>query len=117
MMIRPTTADSTDPREKNTERAVTRYCLPLGICSSSRVPSVGMDPYIQSEVQYIILNKKWVLIRTPTALPSRNSAMHRVTNVFASEARMPKTDVKNNVALKAVVRPIKSEPGVGSVRQ
>jgi hypothetical protein len=42
---RATTADRTAPKEKNTESAVTRYCLDLGMCSSSSVPSVGIEPY------------------------------------------------------------------------
>ena len=42
------TAAITEPKEKKTDRAVTRYCLPLGICSSKSVPSVGMEPYTGS---------------------------------------------------------------------
>jgi len=42
--VSATAADRTDPKEKKTERAVTRYCLPLGICSRRRVPSVGIEP-------------------------------------------------------------------------
>lgn len=40
----PMTADITEPKEKKTDRAVTKYCFPLGICSSSSVPSVGIEP-------------------------------------------------------------------------
>jgi len=40
----PTIAESTEPRLKNTDNAVRRYCFPFGICSSNRVPSVGMEP-------------------------------------------------------------------------
>ncbi|EDR14025.1 uncharacterized protein LACBIDRAFT_305379 [Laccaria bicolor S238N-H82] len=43
---RATTADSdtTEPTEKKSESAVTRYCFSLGNCSRRRVPSVGIDP-------------------------------------------------------------------------
>lgn len=44
MTINATPADRTEPKEKKTERAVTRYCFPLGICSRRRVPSVGIEP-------------------------------------------------------------------------
>lgn len=42
--MRPTKAETTEPKEKKTERAVTKYCLFFGICSRRRVPSVGIDP-------------------------------------------------------------------------
>lgn len=45
MTTKPITAETTEPTEKNTDNAVTRYCFPFGICSSSSVPSVGIDPY------------------------------------------------------------------------
>ena len=38
-------AASTAPKEKNTDSAVTRYCFPLGMCSKSSVPSVGIEPF------------------------------------------------------------------------
>ena len=41
---RATTAESTLPNEKKTESAVTRYCFSFGMCSSKRVPSVGIEP-------------------------------------------------------------------------
>jgi hypothetical protein len=47
---------------------------------------------------------------TPTALPKKKSAIHKVGNVFAKEARRPKIKVKKRVALKAVIRPKRSEP-------
>jgi hypothetical protein len=37
--------ETTAPREKKTESAVTRYCLPRGMCSKISVPSVGIDPW------------------------------------------------------------------------
>jgi len=43
--IMATKAASTAPKEKNTERAVTRYSLPRGICSRRSVPSVGSEPF------------------------------------------------------------------------
>jgi len=48
--------------------------------------------------------------RTPTALPRKKSATQSIGKVFANEAAMPKTEVKNRVALKAVLRPMRSEP-------
>ena len=48
--------------------------------------------------------------RTPTALPRKNKAKHNNGNVLASEAKMPNTEVRNNVALNAVVRPMRSLP-------
>jgi hypothetical protein len=44
MTKRATTAARTEPSEKKTESAVTKYRLPLGMCSKRSVPSVGMDP-------------------------------------------------------------------------
>jgi len=44
-MIRATNAESTEPTEKNTDSAVTRYCFAFGTYSNKRVPSVGMEPY------------------------------------------------------------------------
>lgn len=41
---RATAADRTAPKEKKMERAVTRYCFSLGMCSRRRVPSVGIEP-------------------------------------------------------------------------
>lgn len=40
-----TRAESTAPKEKKTERAVTRYSFPWGICSRRSVPSVGREPF------------------------------------------------------------------------
>ena len=40
-----TRAASTAPNEKKTERAVTRYSFPRGICSRRSVPSVGSEPF------------------------------------------------------------------------
>jgi hypothetical protein len=40
-----TRAASTAPKEKKTERAVTRYSFPRGICSRRSVPSVGSEPF------------------------------------------------------------------------
>lgn len=83
-------AERTAPNEKNTERAVTRYCLDLGMCSRRRVPSVGIEP--------------------PTELPRKKRARHRVKNELEKVAKIPKTAVKNRVALNAIMRPIRSEP-------
>lgn len=44
--IMPTMADNTEPKEKKTDRAVTKYCFPRGICSNNNVPSVGIDPFV-----------------------------------------------------------------------
>jgi hypothetical protein len=46
---------------------------------------------------------------TPTALPRKNSNMHRLTNEVANDARMPNKAVKKRVALKAALRPTRSE--------
>lgn len=86
---RATTADTTEPTEKKTESAVTRYCFSLGNCSRRRVPSVGIDP--------------------PTELPRKNKATHNVPKELDKEARKPKMAVKKSVALNAVLRPIISE--------
>jgi hypothetical protein len=106
---RPTIAESTAPNEKNTDRAVTRYCLDLGMCSRRRVPSVGIDPWnavSQSREHFNEYGHGY----TPTELPRRKSAMQSVTNELDSEAKMPKMAVRKSVALNAVIRPIKSEP-------
>jgi hypothetical protein len=84
-----TRAESTAPKEKNTERAVTRYSFPRGICSRRSVPSVGSEP--------------------PTALPRKKMAVQSIGKVVASELATPKTEVKNKVALNAVLRPMRSE--------
>jgi len=107
MTRRPTTAARTEPKEKKTERAVTRYCFDLGMCSNRSVPSVGIEPY-----KRVRIGKGGEIRgqRTPTALPSRNSRMLKVKNELANEARTPKMAVKKRVALKAVLRPSKSEP-------
>jgi hypothetical protein len=89
MTRRATTADSAAPTEKKKERAVTRYCFSFGMCSSKRVPSVGIEP--------------------PTELPKKKSEMQRVENEFEKDDRIPKTAVKKRVALKAVLRPMRSE--------
>lgn len=49
-------------------------------------------------------------LRTPTAVPRKNSARQRVPKEFANEANSPNKDVKKRVALNAVLRPIRSEP-------
>lgn len=49
MTRRPTTAARTEPKEKKMERAVTRCCFDFGICSNRRVPSVGIEPYIEKK--------------------------------------------------------------------
>jgi hypothetical protein len=89
MTINATPADRTEPKEKKTERAVTRYCFPLGICSRRRVPSVGIEP--------------------PTALPRKNSRIHNDENDHANDERIPNNAVKKSVALNAVLRPRRSE--------
>ena len=118
-----TKAETTAPREKNTDNAVTRYSLPRGMCSNRSVPSVGMEPYrtqrsimgsaqlphSQNEGCRGALSK----IRTPTELPRKKRDMHNNTNVFAKDAMMPKIAVKKSVALKAVLRPMRSEPAEG----
>jgi hypothetical protein len=48
--------------------------------------------------------------RTPTALPRKNIAVQSIGKVVASELAIPKRDVKNNVALNAALRPMRSEP-------
>lgn len=103
-----TMAASTAPKEKKTERAVTRYSFPRGICSRRSVPSVGSEPFGKSSCR-----KKGMDLRkgrTPTALPRKNKERQSTGNVEARELVMPKTDVKNKVALNAVLRPIRSEP-------
>ena len=55
--------------------------------------------------------------RTPTALPSMNSEMQSVVNVFANDAKTPNRAVRNSVALNAAVLPIKSEPAEMCVHQ
>ena len=47
--------------------------------------------------------------RTPTALPRKKSSMHKLQNELANDARMPNTAVKKRVALKAALRPTRSE--------
>ena len=47
---------------------------------------------------------------TPTKLPKKKSAMQRVENGFEKDVRRPKRAVKKRVALKAVIRPMRSEP-------
>lgn len=49
---------------------------------------------------------------TPTALPRKNREMHSQMKVCAKEAKTPNRAVRNRVALNAVVRPMRSEPGV-----
>jgi hypothetical protein len=49
---------------------------------------------------------------TPTELPRKKSVMQRVENEFENDAKIPKRAVKKRVALKAVLRPMKSEPTV-----
>lgn len=47
---------------------------------------------------------------TPTALPRKNRVTHSVVKEVVIEDRRPKRAVKNNVALKAMLRPSRSEP-------
>jgi hypothetical protein len=47
---------------------------------------------------------------TPIELPKKKSTMQRVENEFEKDARRPKKAVKKRVALKAVIRPMRSEP-------
>jgi hypothetical protein len=56
------------------------------------------------------MNSKGTERRTPTELPRRNKMTHNIENELAKDARMPKTAVKHKVALKAVIRPMRSEP-------
>lgn len=108
MTAKPITAARTAPKEKKTDSAVTRYCLPFGICSRRSVPSVGMEPYVSDfrRVHHGLFRE----IRTPTALPSRNRARQSHAKVPAKAAKTPNTDVRKSVALNAVVRPMRSEP-------
>jgi hypothetical protein len=53
---------------------------------------------------------QYVVILTPTALPRKNRIMQRTGKELASEANNPNSDVKNKVALNAVLRPRRSEP-------
>jgi hypothetical protein len=50
-----------------------------------------------------------VTIRTPMALPKK-STIRKVGDAFAKEVRRPKIKVKKRVALKAVIRPKRTEP-------
>jgi hypothetical protein len=50
--------------------------------------------------------------RTPTALPRKNKERQSIGNVPAKELDKPKMEVKNKVALNAVLRPMRSEPGM-----
>lgn len=68
---------------------------------------MGIDPFDGVSVHLAAREKEK---RTPTALPRKNRATQSVGNVVANEAAMPKRDVKNRVALKAVLRPTRSEP-------
>ena len=77
------------------------------MCSSKRVPSVGIEPY-RKEVSN--QNGHGVKLPTPTELPKKKSAMQRVKNDFVRDARRPKRAVKRRVALKAALRPMRSEP-------
>ena len=110
------TADMTEPNEKNTERAVTRYCLPFGICSSNNVPSVGIEPCVNAAYCALLASvaSPRSSARTPTALPKRKSEAHNSGNVLARAASTPNTEVRKSVALNAAVRPSRSEPGWGS---
>lgn len=111
-MRRATKAETTEPKEKKTERAVTRYCFALGMCSRRSVPSVGMEPCTNEGLSHRSQERRSgdERPRTPTALPKKNRAMHNVRKVLAKEAARPKTAVKKSVALKAALRPRRSEP-------
>ena len=108
-MNSPIIADSTAPTEKNTDKAVTRDCLPSGMCSSSSVPSVGIEPCDRRQLHAC----GCVLVRTPTDDPRKKRTMHSWVKEPAREARMPKRAVKKSVALNAVLRPKRSEPERG----
>jgi hypothetical protein len=107
-MTSATTAESTAPREKKAERAVTRYCLLLGMFSSRRVPSVGIDPYetsISVEKMHDVMR-----LRTPTALPRNTKVTQSRGKDGAKTAVKPNTAVRTRVPLNAAIRPSKSEP-------
>lgn len=63
-------------------------------------------------MRIVSLVSNWtdVRARTPTALPKKKRATHRAGKELAKDARIPNSDVRNSVALNAVVRPSKSEP-------
>ena len=98
-------AERTDPREKKTESAVTKYSFPFGMCSRRSVPSVGIEPWTRFN-DVLTLDEGEL---TPTALPRKNRSTHRLPNEFANDARMPNKAVKKRVALKAALRPTRSE--------
>jgi hypothetical protein len=107
------TEESTAPNEKKTESAVTRYCLRFGICSMTRVPSVGMDPFGISFSEQSREEKKCL---TPTAVPRRKRSTQREGNELANEASSPNTEVNNRVPLNAALRPKRSEPSPSTMR-
>ena len=53
------------------------------------------------------------MLLTPTAVPRRKRRMQSIAKEFAREATMPNRDVKNSVALKAALLPMRSEPKNG----
>ncbi|KXN80840.1 hypothetical protein AN958_07203 [Leucoagaricus sp. SymC.cos] len=58
-IMRATNAERTEPNEKKTDSAVTRYCFSLGMCSRRSVPSVGMEP-CRSGIN--IHDVKWTIV-------------------------------------------------------
>lgn len=54
MMMIPTMAEKTEPKEKKTDKAVTRYCLCFGTCSRRSVPSVGIEPFIAMRIYNVV---------------------------------------------------------------
>ena len=71
------------------------------------MPSVGMDP---CKFWYVISFEVYERRLTPTALPRKKRRIQSERNEVAKEAIRPNIAVKNNVALKAVLRPMRSEP-------
>lgn len=49
-------------------------------------------------------------VLTPTALPRKKKEMHKAVKEVLIVDKSPNRDVKNNVALNAILRPSRSEP-------
>ena len=75
------TAHTTDPSEKNTESAVSQYCLCRGRLSRKNVPSVGMLP--------------------PTPVPRQKHQRHAQANPGDTLSSAPNTAVTTSVRLNA----------------
>jgi hypothetical protein len=57
------------------------------------------------------MSRKVVMnVLTPTALPRKKRQTHKTENEWAKDDNSPNKDVKKRVALKAVLRPMRSEP-------